>query len=57
MPVSNFILAVYIVLCLDDENFVLLAPCVRFRFFYLSWVIEWPPIGKIAALSAYDMFS
>ena len=26
-------------------------------YFYLSLVTEWPPIGKIAAHSAYDMFS
>ena len=35
--------------------FVLLAPfmCV---FIVLVKVTEWPPIGKIAAHSAYDMF-
>ena len=36
--------------------FVLLAPYVRFHIFYLVEVTEWPPIGKIAAHSAYDMF-
>ena len=28
-----------------------------FSYFYLSLANEWPPIGKIAAHSAYDMFS
>ena len=35
--------------------FVLLAPYVFFIF--LVKVTEWPPNGKIAAQSAYDMFS
>ena len=35
--------------------FVLLVPYVRFHIFVK--VTEWPPIGKIAAHSAYDMFS
>ena len=34
---------------------MLLAPYVCFHIF--SYVTEWPPIGKIAAHSAYDMFS
>ena len=34
--------------------FVLLAPYVC--FYILVKVTEWPPIGKIAAHSAYDMF-
>ena len=37
--------------------FVLLAPDVCFHIFSYVWVTEWPPIGKIAAHSAYDMFS
>ena len=47
--------------------FVLLAPYVCFYVCYLCWrlmcvfivlvkVTEWPPIEKIAAHSAYDMF-
>ena len=36
--------------------FVLLAPYVCYHIFSLVKVIEWPPIGKIAAHSAYDMF-
>ena len=36
--------------------FVLLAPYVCFHIFNLVKVTEWPPIGKIAAHSAYDMF-
>ena len=36
--------------------FVLLAPYVCFHIFKV-YVTEWPPIGKIAAPSAYDMFS
>ena len=36
----------------------LLVPfCVCFHIFGWVWVTEWPPIGKIAAHSAYDMFS
>ena len=37
------------------EVFVLLAPYVC--FYILVKVTEWPPIGKIAAHSAYEMFS
>ena len=37
------------------EIFVLLAPYVCFHI--LVKVTEWPPIGKIAAHSAYEMFS
>ena len=37
--------------------FVLLAPYVCVHIFCLVKVTEWPPIGKIAAHSAYDMFS
>ena len=36
--------------------FVLLAPYVCFHIFSWVKVTEWPPIGKIAAHSAYDMF-
>ena len=36
--------------------FVLLAPYVCFHSFSLVKVTEWPPIGKIAAHLAYDMF-
>ena len=36
--------------------FVLLAPYVCFHIFNYVKVTEWPPIGKIAAHSAYDMF-
>ena len=35
------------------KKIVLLAPYV---FIVLVKVTEWPPIGKIAAHSAYDMF-
>ena len=34
----------------------MLAPYVCFYSFSLVKVTEWPPIGKIAAHSAYDMF-
>ena len=37
--------------------FVLLAPYVCFHIFSKVYVTEWPPIGKIAAYSTYDMFS
>ena len=37
--------------------FVLLAPYVCFHIFSYVKVTEWPPIGKIAAHSAYEMFS
>ena len=36
--------------------FVLLAPYVCFHIFSYVKVTEWPPIGKIAAHSAYDCF-
>ena len=36
---------------------MLLAPYVCFHIFSQVWVTEWPPYGKIAAHSAYDMFS
>ena len=36
---------------------MLLAPYVCFHIFSNVQVTEWPPIGKIAAYSAYDMFS
>ena len=36
--------------------FVLLAPYVCFHIFNKVKVTEWPPIRKIAAHSAYDMF-
>ena len=35
---------------------MLLAPNVCFHSFSLVKVTEWPPIGKIAAHSAYDIF-
>ena len=41
-------------LCL--EFFVLLAPYVCYHIFSSVWVTEWPPIGKIAAHSADEMF-
>ena len=34
--------------------FVLLVPYVCF---FKVWILEWPPIEKIAAHSAYDIFS
>ena len=36
---------------------MLLAPYVCFHIFSEIKVTEWPPIGKIAAHSAYEMFS
>ena len=36
--------------------FVLLAPYVCFHIFSKVKVTEWPPIGKIAAHSAYGVF-
>ena len=35
---------------------MLLAPYVCFHIFNKVKLTEWPPIGKIAAHSAYDMF-
>ena len=35
---------------------MLLAPCVCFRIFSWVKVTEWPPVGRVAARSAYDMF-
>ena len=36
---------------------MLLAPYVCYHIFSKVKVTEWPPIGKIAAHSAYDMYS
>ena len=36
---------------------VLLAPYVCYHIFSYVYVTEWPPIGKIAAHSAYEMLS
>ena len=36
---------------------MLFEPYVRFYSFSLVRVTEWPPIGKIAAHLAHDMFS
>ena len=48
-------MVVLFVLCLGVLNiFVLLAPYICFRSVKVT---EWPPIGKIAAHSAYEMFS
>ena len=48
-------MVVLFVLCLGVYNiFVLLAPYVCFHI--LVKVTGWPPIGKIAAHSAYEMF-
>ena len=46
---------VLFVLCLGDFFFLC---CWRlmYVFIFLVKVTEWPPIGKIAAHSAYDMF-
>ena len=50
-------MVVLFVLCLGVLFiFVLLAPYVCFHIFNQVKVTEWPPIGKIAAHSAYDMF-
>ena len=35
---------------------MLFAPYVRFHIFILIKVTDWPPFGKIAAHTAYDMF-
>ena len=50
-------MVVLIVLRLGVDFFVLLAPYVCFHIFSYIWVAEWPPIGKMAAHSAYNMFS
>ena len=36
---------------------MLLASYVYFHTFSKVWLTEWPPIGKMAAHSAYNMFS
>ena len=48
-------MVVIFVLCLGVLTFLC---CRRFMYVFivLVKVIEWPPIGKIAAHSAYDMF-
>ena len=50
-------MVVLFVLCFGVLNiFVLLAPYVCLHIFSSVKVTEWPPIGKIAAHSAYEMF-
>ena len=34
-----------------------LAPCVCCHIFGYVWVAEWPPVGRMAARSAYNRFS
>ena len=48
-------MVVLFVLCLGVKNFLC---CWRLMcvFIFLVKVTEWPPVGKIAAHSAYDMF-
>ena len=36
---------------------MLFAPLVHIHIFSEVWVTEWPPIGKIASYSDYNMFS
>ena len=48
-------MVVLFVLCLGVYFFLC---CLRlmYVFIFLVKITEWPPIGKIAAHSAYDMF-
>ena len=46
----------FFVLCLGVLNF-LCCWCLMYVFIFSVKVTHWPPIGKIAAHSAYDMFS
>ena len=50
-------MVVLIVLCFDVWDFWAAGASYMFTYFSRVWVTEWPPIGKIAAHSAYDMFS
>ena len=50
-------MVVLFVLCLGAEFFLPLARFVRLQSFRYIWVAEWPPIGKMATHSAYNMFS
>ena len=38
------------------ENEISIYRIIMYVFIFLIKVTEWPPIGKIAAHSAYDMF-
>ena len=49
-------MVVLIVLCLGVVFLCCKAPYIRIHSL-VKWVPGWPPIGKLAALSAYDMFS
>ena len=40
-----------------ESNFCTVCTVCKFQYFWLNLGNEWPPIGKIAAHSAYDMFS
>ena len=49
-------MVVLFVLCLGVQIFFLCCWRLMCVFIVLVKVTEWPPIGKIAAHSAYDMF-
>ena len=49
-------MVVLIALCVGVE-FLCCQHLMCFHIFSLVWVAEWPPIGKMAAHSAYNMFS
>ena len=51
-------MVVLIVLCLGCLNFYAVYALYTFSYFFCYvLVMEWPPIGKIAAHSSYDVFS
>ena len=64
-PASNFVLLIVPRRYFCGGSFCFMSWCLKFLccwrllyvFIFLVYVTEWPPIGKIAAHSAYDMFS
>ena len=49
-------MVVLFVLCLGVFKKILCCWRLMYVFIFLVKVTEWPPIGKVAAHSAYDMF-
>ena len=50
-------LVVLFVLCLGVDFCAVSTLCAFSNFKFSVWVAEWPPIGKVAAHSAYNIFS
>ena len=51
----NFVIFFKITVC-TGLNFCAVSTLCAFSYFSLVWVTEWPPIEKMTAHSAYNMF-